>query len=307
MDRISPYCFRGPHHKRALEALAALRFATGYEPRNEVIPEKRNVVLGGRAYLDHRVTVPPGSWLWAISGNSQRAEGFTVQIIDIAMKAQLFSAPINVANVTGVGSATDTPGSPLHLLNVARPIVEPAILNVQLHNLSDQTNDVQIVLHVLIPPAAGVPRNSWNAELEAIVDFWRQHTHPGAIQQTTQAGATAAAVAAPALNQVIDGTVAGLNEIVSGVAGYRIGIYEMLLWNGNANPQNVTLKDGLVPLMGTVKAMPGAVGVMLPPADEPHFTLTQGQPFNLDLQLGDVAGFVKYRQLPASAPGGSAQ
>ncbi len=273
---------------------------------------------------DHRVTVPAGTWLWAIAGTSQQPEGFSVHITDFASRTTLWSGPINHANLTGQGSVTvqDPTGAgvliatPLHLLPKPRPIIEPGLLNVQVVNLSaTNTNKIQLVLYLLRPPEAGGARNSYNAELEAEVDLWRSvvtaavGTPPNAtapaIQQASLPNPVQRdpALDAPAKNQPFNVAAAGDNVLIAGVPGYRIAVHQLSLWNVVA--QNVRLLDGLggTDLQGPLTDFGAGNGYFLPYQAEPHFVLLDGHPLVANLAAGTagtqgaITGFCKYRLL----------
>lgn len=327
-DRIDPRAynqFRNPYHRRVLSALEALRKAEGYEPRNEVIPNQQDAVIAKQGVYDHRVTVPAGTWLWAIAGTSQQPEGFTVHITDFATKTTLWSGPINYMNLTGQGSVTvqDPTGAnvqiatPLHLLPKPRPIIEPGLVNVQVVNLSaTNTNKIQLVLYLMIPPAADSARNAYNAELEAEVNLWRSVVT--AAQASLSSGAAAPAIPqaslpnpmqrdpaldAPAKNQPFNVAAAGDNVLIAGVPGYRIAVHQLSLWNVVA--QNVRLLDGAggTDLQGPLTDFGAGNGYFLPYQAEPHFVLADGHALIANLAAGTagtqgaITGFCKYRLL----------
>jgi hypothetical protein len=326
MDRLNPRrysgIFRGPYHARAIQALEPLRLAAGYEPRNEVIPDQSNQVLGARAAYDHRVTVPPGSYLWALSGSSEQPEGFTVQITDFATRSNLLSAPAKFENITGQGTFTlrDAAGAqkslwtPLHLLAAPRPLIEPGLLNVQLTNSSNNQNRVQLVLWILRPPAAGAGRNSWNAELEAEVELWRRargRAAAGPAGPTVTTSEPEAlpvpqdpALKSPAKNQPFNVGAAGDNVLIAGTPGYRIAVHQLTLWN--TGQQHIRLLDRDIDLQGPLTDFPANTGYMLPYQDEPHFVLIDGNPLVANLSAGSaLTGFIKYRLLKIWTPGGN--
>lgn len=321
LDRINPRSypqFRSRYHSQALAALEPLRKALGYEPRNEVIPDQQHVAIARQATWDHRVTVPPGAWLWAVSGSSQQPEGFTVQITDFATRGNLFSNPLHYRNITGQGSQnvldaganTVAIATPLHLLSMPRPIVEPAVLNVQITNLSTtSSNEVQLVLWILEPPATGSPANEWNAELDAAIEQWRRGFQSG-YENSSASGAAAPQTFAPATNpmlapayhQPFNTGVDGDNILVPGVPGMRIAIHQMSLYNTIA--QNLRFLDGGngPDLTGPLSGYGEGGSIYLPYQEEPHFVLSDGNPFVVNLTAlpaigatGAITGFVKYR------------
>jgi hypothetical protein len=334
MDRINPRVypqFRGPYHTRALAALEPLRKALGYEPRNEVIPDQQHVAVAKQATWDHRVTVPPGSWLWALSGSSQQPEGFTVQVTDFATRANLFSGAVRYQNLTGQGSvsindaagAVHTLTTPLHILPTPRPLIEPAVLNVQITNLSTtNSNEVQLVLWILEPPAPNTERNEWNAELEREIERWRRvaggletalAASSGAPSATTAAAASASPMLAPAYHRPFDIDAAGDNIVVPGVPGMQLVIHQVTLYN--TLQQDIRFLDGPggQDLMGALPAFGEGGGLYLPYQSEPHFVLSDGQAFVINLTAlasigatGRATGFVKYRLFKQWTPGSNA-
>ena len=327
IDRIDPRRynqFRNPYHRRALIALEPLRKALGYEPRHEVIPNQQDAVIAKQGVYDHRVTVPAGTWLWGLAGTSQQPEGFSVHITDFATKTTLWSGPISYTNLTGQGSVTlqDPTGAnitiatPLNVLPKPRPIIEPGLLNVQITNLSAvNTNKVQLVLYLWIPPASDAPRNDWNAQLEDEVKLWgglataaAGNAPTGAAPPLTQASLPNPsprdpALDAPAKNQPFNISAAGDNVLIAGVPGYRIAVHQLSLWNVVA--QNVRLLDGLggTDLQGPLTDFGAGNGYFLPYQAEPHFVLVDGHPLVANLAAGTagtqgaITGFAKYRLL----------
>lgn len=339
IDRIDPrryHHFRSQYHIKALNALEPLRKAVGYEPRNEVIPDRQHVALAKAATWDHRVTVPPGSWLWALSGSSQQAAGFSVQITDFATRSNLFSGAVQYQNLTGQGSVSvldaagqaQTISTPLHILPTPRPIIEPAVLNVQLSNLDTaNANEVQLVLWILEPPPIGTVGNAWNAQLAAEVDKWRAaiglapvSTESGATTPATAAAAAQAppaptpnvdpAMLAPAYHRPFNVDDAGDNIIVPGVPGMRIAIHQLALYN--TLEQDIRFLDGTggTDLTGPMADYGQGGALYLPYQSEPHFVLGDNHAFVINLAAvtgvdttGAVTGFVKYRLFKQWTPG----
>ena len=318
-----------PYWRKAARAMEPLRKALGYAPRQEVIPTSPNVVVGARAIYDQRITLPAGSWLYAISGSSQQAEGFNVQITDFGSASTLFAAPINIQNLTGgnapagivdASGAAVTAAWPLHLLNLPRPIPEPGIVNAQITNMSANTNRVQLVLWFLCP-VPNQPRNRWNDELDAELDLFRRIVGGNVATQTAANGGQPAqdpAFSLPANNQAINATAVGAlptcNIVVSGVAGFRIAIHQLDLYNA-ANQQTIRLLSGAdlaaIDLRGALTDYPAQGGYGLAYQAEPHFVCEDGAPFSVNLTDtqanggGPVTGFCKYRLIRTWSPGGS--
>lgn len=324
LDRIDPRVynqFRGPYHQRALAAMEPLRKALGYEPHVEVIPDSQHQSLAPRATWDHRVSVPPGTWLWATSGSSQQPEGFSVQITDFASRTNLFSGLVNWNNITGQGSVSvpDATGAavhlstPHHIFNAPFPIVEPATLNVQLANLSANANQVQLVLWMLQPGSADGPRNRWNDELDATVNLWSHSFGLQAVAQSYNTGGQPGpsedpALLAPAYTRSFS-VQATNNVVVQGAPGYRIAIHQIAIYN--TTEQTIQIMDGLAADLRGALTDFGVGGTdYLPYQSEPHFVLSDGNPFMIVLTpsvggggTGPVNGFLKYRLLRSWTPG----
>jgi hypothetical protein len=330
IDRAEPgryQQFRTPYGRRMLSAHEPLRKARGYTPANQVIPDQQHTALASLATWDHQVTVPRGSWLWGISGNSGQSEGYRVQITDLATRENLFSDATAVNNVApqsaGNPSIKDAAGNAVTVSSTIAhfPIPRPVeLLNVQLTNLSANPNTVQLVLWILAPPTDRGQRNEWNAELENAIETWYATgaAAPGAIMT---AGSTTAATGStspaptrdPALLTAaysisFQASAAGPNIIIPSTPGRKIAIHQLSLYN--TVQQTVQYLDGSTgnDLRGPL--IDFAVGGTdnLAYQDEPHFVLSDASPFvvNLTASIGAtglVAGYVKYRLLEKWTPG----
>ncbi len=308
----------GSYHRPAIGALEPLRRAWGYENRREVIPDSSNKAVGVKATYEQRVTVPAGAFLWAIAGTSQQPEGFRLQIIDTASGRGLLSQPAHFSAIAGGASypigVKNCYGTAviirqaLYVLPKPRVIIEPGMLRVQITNLSAAVNTIQVVLHFAAPPVAGAPRNEWNAICEAEVELARRALRGQVLVTPGQPGAPAQGIGAdqsdpmnqPAANIPFNVSAAGDNLILSGTQGYRIAVHQLSLYS-TAN-QTVRLLDGDTDLMGPIVKMQAGSGYFLPYQDEPHFVLTDGRSFIINLAPGDdpvgaVTGFAKYRML----------
>jgi hypothetical protein len=304
------------YHTYAIEALAPLRQALGFEPRAAVIPDSANISVAGNSTYEHRVSVPVGSRLLALSGSTEQPEGFRVQIIDTASNRGLLSQPAQFGNVTGQGypdGVKDCRGNTIqivqrwHMLPRPRAIIEPALLKVQVTNLSASPNALQLVLFLAQP--CGPERNRWNDVLDADLDLCRRALRGQVIvtgadgQQTVvDAAATDDPLRRPATNQPFSCSTLGDNIVVPGAQGYRIAIHQLSMWN--TAKQTVRLLDGAagVDLMGALTDFPAGGGDFLPYQDEPHFVLQDGHAFVINIAAdtdgdatGAVNGFLKYR------------
>jgi hypothetical protein len=327
LDRIDPeryHQWRNAYGQRALMALEHLRKAAGYQARHEVIPDRQHVAIAANATWDHRVSVRPGSYLWALSGTSGQADGFAVQITDFATPSNLFSGPVIYQNLTGTGSYAyvNSAGSslllapPLHLLASPRPLIEPAVLNVQITNLASVANQVQLVLWIWEPSAAGVQaRNQWNDEIDAQLAEWRA-TAPEASAEVPGSSSTTAgshpidpAMLTPAYHRAFAVGASGPNIVIPGVPGMRISIHQLSIYN--TVEQNIRLLDNTEDLIGPLTDYGLGGTYYLSYQDQPQFVLQDGHPFVIDLSpilatpgvTGNVTGFCKYRLFKQWTPG----
>ncbi len=305
----------GRYHQPALAALKPLRSALGYEDRREVIPDSSNKAVGVKATYEQRITVPAGAFLWAITGVSQQPEGFRLQVVDTASGRGLLSQPAHFTSSAGVGfpaGIVDCYGAavairqPLYVLPKPRVVIEPGMLRVQVTNLSALINTIQVVLHFAAPLPAGAPRNEWDAICEAEVELARRALRGQVVVTPGQPGAAGQGsdqsdpMNQPAANLPFNVSAAGDNLILAGAQGYRIAIHQLSMYS-TAN-QTVRLLDGDTDLMGPIVKMQTGSGFFLPYQDEPHFVLTDGRPFIINLAPGDdpvaaLTGFMKYRML----------
>ncbi len=79
--------------------------------------------------------------------------------------------------------------------------------------------------------------------------------------------------------------------------GAAIEVYECFIWNG-VNPQTIIFSDGpaadgLYKLRLTT--FPASSGLTLGQGDRPHWVITPGRPFILNLQLASIVdGYINY-------------
>lgn len=142
----------------------------------------------------------------------------------------------------------------------------------------------------------GAP-NPYNAILEQQAAQARNLTQ--AIQRrvstTTGPGGAWVMPASEPFHRPFNVNTVGDNFIVSGAEGLRIAIHQMELWN--TLQQTIRLLDGTTDLIGPLETFPAQAGLNLRWQDEPHFKLSYGQPFKINLGAGRVTGFLKYRMV----------
>lgn len=98
----------------------------------------------------------------------------------------------------------------------------------------------------------------------------------------------------PLLHVPISVAAAGTTSLIAGVAGLRIKVFELLLWN--VTSQNLELLNGSRTLTGVLQQFPNQSGIYLPNLGEPHFELDDGASFNLATSAAtQVSGYVLFR------------
>ena len=106
-------------------------------------------------------------------------------------------------------------------------------------------------------------------------------------------------MARPATNRPFSISATGGNILIPAVPGRRIAIHEFSAWN--TVEQNIRIQDGTQDLVGQLLDYPANAFYYLPYQDEPHFILTDGNAFNIDLSaisggsVGAMNGYVRYR------------
>lgn len=301
----------GLYAATALAATAPLDFALSYTPRVHTIPDKSNVAIQKKASYEHRVTVPAGALLWAISGVCDQAAGFTLNILDVAGTSLCQPAPY-FGNLTGQGttSVKDCKGdlhaiqNPLFVLPKTRLVAEPGLLRVQILNLSPNVNNVQVALHFVYPPAPGDPRNQWNDLLDAELMLARRAVKnadltAGGIPVTQAVANGGDVMSQPATTLPFSVAGAGNTVVIPGAGGYRIAVQFVSGFSDSL--QDVHFLDGDADLQGPLPNFKG--GFFLPyEATEPYWVLSPGQPFKIGLAdhddpAGTFNGMVKFRML----------
>jgi len=124
--------------------------APGYQPAWHLVPDRGNAAVIGHGKFRAQVTLPPGSYVWALGGYSAQPEGFKVQITDLGTGTPYFSAPISHAAITGQAAVAGVT-FPLGILHKPRLVIEPAVLSVEVQNDSANANQIQMVLFTAEP------------------------------------------------------------------------------------------------------------------------------------------------------------
>ena len=150
------------------------------------------------------------------------------------------------------------------------------------------------------PVICAYPKNEWNALLDARggPGAARDPRRPGRDRRRIPApGAPAAggAAAGEMLSQVIDIAALGDNIVIPGSGSFRIRIYELSVYN--VAQKTVTFWDGTTrKLHGPLPDFPAGSGYYLGDTDRPHFELTAGNSFIINLSVAtQLSGFVRYR------------
>ena len=287
--------FPGPYHATAFKAMLPMLQATGLHPLVTVVPDSTGAAVPAKATYEDRVTVPAGSVLWAISGTSAEASGFTVQITDAGTRKPLFSQPPFFSNATGQGSvsipdcsgALQTVAQPLFVLPKPLVILPPGLVALQINNLAAAVNVLQLCLFFAAPgPSSELP-NQYNQALN--LDFQL------ALRARRDQGSQARDPG-PVMNHVPFQIVGAPGDyiVVAGSPAARITIYELDLWN--VEQQTITLLDGPDCLRGPLTNFPALAGTKWDNTGKPHFQLSPGRDFKINLSAGsEVSGYVKYK------------
>jgi hypothetical protein len=302
-----------------LGQMEPLRKALHYSERVEVVPDKANAVVGALATYEHRISVPPGAWLYGLSGSSEQAEGFTVQVFDAGSGAKLYSpSAVDYANATAQGAparivngagVSQTIVQRLALLGRPRVVCEPGALRVQVKNLSANTNRIRVCLHFAFPPEADQPgRNEWNALLEqeaALARLAIRAASAGGV--TSPQGSGGGMVVAGSIDPLelpatpisfdVTSLAGATTVLVPGAAGYRIAIYAIDLQS--IDPNTYTLLNGAKALRGAiVLEANGGYMRQISGAKNPHWVLDDGASFGIQaVGASRFTGDLQYRML----------
>ena len=99
------------------------------------------------------------------------------------------------------------------------------------------------------------------------------------------------------LNAALSFAAAGDNTAISAVSGVNLKIWKVVITNGVATAQTVTLKDGAATSLTGAMPLATSIGAQLILGDgiNPLFILTSGNAFIVNLlNPTNVAGFVQY-------------
>jgi hypothetical protein len=318
MERFNQ--FRNRYHAAARGAMAPFLNALSYRPRVRIVPDRQGTAVTAKGSYEGRVSVPAGAVLWGISASSSQAAGFRLNLLDGGATGEaLASASPFYSQLSGQGptQVKDSAGTlktitnPLFILPKHRVITEPGLIRVQILNLAAAVNTIQVCLHVSLPPRPGDPRNQWNELMDAELNLARRAIRNQDLTTGLPMVPSSQAIALggdpmsqPATNLPFSTSATGDTVIVPASAGNRIAIHQLSLFS--TEEQNIRLLDGTpggTDLQGGLPDYKG--GYFLPyQHEEPHFVLTAGQPFVLNIAAGTVSGltgtltgFVKFRLL----------
>jgi hypothetical protein len=155
--------FRNAYLRHALRMMTALRAAEdGFESITRVVPDAGNIAVAANGTYEAKITVPDQSRLWSISASSEEAEGFDIQIRNLAIAQPLFGGRLDYRNASGHTPAGDEPASQVYML--PRPLLclapDQAIgrervcqMAVQIWNKAAAVNTIQVVLWFAAPKA----------------------------------------------------------------------------------------------------------------------------------------------------------
>jgi hypothetical protein len=141
-EQANPFVFDALEH----DTMRALRNSDDYRVALYGAPIASFSPMPGGATRDEVLTIPPGSWLFAVKADSEQPEGFQAQIT-FADGGRVFDRP------TGSASLSGDAGRPLYL---SKPQGFPAggPVTVRIINKSAIANDCQLVLWVAVPLTA---------------------------------------------------------------------------------------------------------------------------------------------------------
>ena len=140
----------------------ALRLATGYELRLEVVPDGQNLTLAARGSYESRFFIPHGSFLYAITAASPAAAGFSFQVSDLGRGGTLFATPLKHDVASGGTGNVDGVENMLFLLQKPRAVLSPGLMAVRVTNRAATTNALQLVLWFMQPSQDPGPRPAPN-------------------------------------------------------------------------------------------------------------------------------------------------
>lgn len=134
---------------KAVEAAEMVRGAANYQPYLLGFPKPGQDSIPARGYWQGRAKLSPKSFIVAISGTSDEAAGFSLQIKDLGTGRTLFSAPMNFQNCTAQPSGS--PQNQYFMLTEPHLCKSPSLVEVQITNLATVANRVQVCLHTAQP------------------------------------------------------------------------------------------------------------------------------------------------------------
>lgn len=125
--------------------------APGYEWHQHRIPDADNTAIVASGKWETQISVPVGSYVWAIAGYSAESAGYRVAVRDDGTRTPLFTRTYHAA-ITGQDETIDGAAYPFAVLDKPRLVIEPGLLTIQIENLDTaNANSIQFVLFTAEP------------------------------------------------------------------------------------------------------------------------------------------------------------
>jgi hypothetical protein len=136
-----------------LECLFDFMTQPGYQPSWIVRPHENALPFTGNYYYQDSFPLPTGSFILGFTFASSQAVGFKFSLFDVGSQSYIFNTLASAIALAGGGGATQQ--QPYWL---PKPRAVLGTLNIDMTNLSPNSNDMQICIACAVPtdPASDV-------------------------------------------------------------------------------------------------------------------------------------------------------
>lgn len=121
----------------------------GYQWIGWVVPRPSLLPVALMAQVEDHYQAPPGTYVLGFSAASAQSAGFRFSLYDAARKRSILVGDWPLA-VLGAEDTADTDAQ-MHALPEPALVLPPGLLQAKVSNLASVSNDMQLVIHLVVP------------------------------------------------------------------------------------------------------------------------------------------------------------
>jgi hypothetical protein len=257
--------------------------------------------LAAGAVFESVVTVPRGAYLMGLSGTSDQAEGFEIEVVD-QISGGLSVSPLRsqFINNAATPAGMPYPFRPFFLPNprVIASDTELGRLTVRVRNLAPVAAVIQPVL-ICAEPYDAIPTIAIAESTLALAAVRDNSSSPAGIRTTSVAAGSVVSDQSTIADQAIEFIAAGFNLLLPGSGERSIRIHGMLI--AFDQPVNLTLWAGVLggagnrKLGGTLPQITQVTHQLV--SGKVYHTLRAGESLIAQTDVAAVAGGIVYYEV----------